>query len=149
MTKSPATCWNAGRFIGVIVRGRRTGQTVDETVLPRRRANESPPPRCDIFPTGRVVSVLRGLGAGQGSRWSSVRPEARGGRCRQVREGTGINRKRERCWKSGGGRGRLYTWRRTGLADGVGCDAMPDAAGGEGGHGAARPHGVGNSQVRF
>jgi hypothetical protein len=23
MTKSPATCWNAGRFIGVIVKGRR------------------------------------------------------------------------------------------------------------------------------
>jgi hypothetical protein len=21
MTKSPATCWNAGRFIGVIIRG--------------------------------------------------------------------------------------------------------------------------------
>jgi hypothetical protein len=34
---------------------------------------------------------------------------------------------------------RLYTWRRTGLADEVGSDAMPDAAGGEGGHGAATP----------
>ena len=29
---------------------------------------------------------------------------------------------------------RLYTWRRAGLADEVGSDAMPDAAGGEGGH---------------
>jgi hypothetical protein len=28
MTKSPVTCWNARRFIGVIVRGRRTGQTL-------------------------------------------------------------------------------------------------------------------------
>jgi hypothetical protein len=37
---------------------------------------------------------------------------------------------------------RLYTWRRTGLADEVGSDAIPDAAGGEGGHGAARPDGV-------
>jgi hypothetical protein len=37
---------------------------------------------------------------------------------------------------------RLYTWRRAGLADEVGSDAMPDAAGGEGGHGAARPEGV-------
>jgi hypothetical protein len=37
---------------------------------------------------------------------------------------------------------RLYTWRRTGLADEVGCDAIPDAAGGEGGHGAAKPDGV-------
>jgi hypothetical protein len=58
MTTSPATCWNAGRFIGVIVRGRRMGQTVNETMLPRRRANKSQPWRCDIFPTGRVVSVL-------------------------------------------------------------------------------------------
>src|SRR5256885_81120 len=89
MTTSPATCWNAGRFIGVIARGRRTGQTVDETMLPRRRANKSQPSRCDIFPTGRVVSVLWGPGAWQGSRWSSARPGARGGRCRKVREGKG------------------------------------------------------------
>jgi hypothetical protein len=27
---------------------------------------------------------------------------------------------------------RLYTWRRAGLADEVGCDAIPDTAGGEG-----------------
>jgi len=52
----------AGRFIVVTVRGRRTGQRVDETMLPRRRANKSQPSRCDIFPTGRVVSVLWGLG---------------------------------------------------------------------------------------
>jgi hypothetical protein len=31
----------AGRFISVIVKGRRTGRTVDETLLPRRRANAS------------------------------------------------------------------------------------------------------------
>jgi hypothetical protein len=37
---------------------------------------------------------------------------------------------------------RLYTWRRTGLADEVRSDAIPDAAGGEGGHGAAKPDGV-------
>jgi hypothetical protein len=36
----------------------------------------------------------------------------------------------------------FYTWRRAELADEVGSDAMPDAAGGEGGHGAAKPHGV-------
>jgi hypothetical protein len=48
MTMSPATCWNAGRLIGVIVRGRRTGQTVDEIMLPRCRANKSQPSRCDI-----------------------------------------------------------------------------------------------------
>jgi hypothetical protein len=32
----------------------------------------------------------------------------------------------------------LYTWRRTGLAD----EAIPHAAGGEGGHGAVRANGV-------
>jgi hypothetical protein len=36
----------------------------------------------------------------------------------------------------------LYTWQRVGLADEAGSDAIPDAAGGEGGHGAAKPHGV-------
>jgi hypothetical protein len=50
----------------------------------------------------------------------------------------GNKRKRESCWKSGGGRTRLYTWRRAGLADEVGSDAIPDAAGGEAGHGAAK-----------
>ena len=57
MTKSSATCWNTGRFIGVIVRGRRTGQTVDEVMLPRRQANKSQPSRCDIFPL--AASLLR------------------------------------------------------------------------------------------
>jgi hypothetical protein len=123
MTTSPATCWNAGRFTGVIARGRRTGQTVNETMLPRRRANQSQPSRCDIFPTGRVVSVLWGLGPWQGSWWSSAWPEAGGGPCTKVREGEVNKRKRESCWKSGGGRVRLYTWRRTGLADEVGSDA--------------------------
>ena len=37
---------------------------------------------------------------------------------------------------------RLYTWRRARLADEVGSDAIPDASGGEGGHGAAKPDGV-------
>ena len=36
----------------------------------------------------------------------------------------------------------LYTWRMAGLADEFGPDAIPDAAGGEGGHGAAKPDGV-------
>jgi hypothetical protein len=60
----------------------------------------------------------------------------------QDRERGGKKRDGERCWKSGGGRGRLYTGGRVGLADEVGCKAMPDAAGGEGGHGVARPDGV-------
>jgi hypothetical protein len=44
---------------------------------------------------------------------------------------------------------RLYTWRRTGLADEVRSDAIPDAAGGEGGHGAARPDGVIHRYVNY
>ena len=36
----------------------------------------------------------------------------------------------------------FIAWQRAGLADEVGSDAIPDAAGGEGGHGAARLHGV-------
>ena len=60
------------------------------------------------------------------------------GRCSKVKNG-GERREGESCWKSGGGRVHLYTWRSAGLADEVGSDAMPDAAGGEGGHGAARP----------
>ena len=48
------------------------------------------------------------------------------------REGKGTKGRREGCWKSGGGRVRLYTWRGTGLADKVGSDTIPDTAGGEG-----------------
>jgi hypothetical protein len=55
---------------------------------------------------------------------------------------------RERvCWKSGGGRTRLYSWPRVGLADEASLDAIPNAAGGEG-----RSRGYyterGNSQVQ-
>jgi hypothetical protein len=45
----------------------------------------------------------------------------------------------ESCWKSGGGRTRLIPGRGVGLADEAGSDAIPDAAGGEDGHGAATP----------
>lgn len=47
--------------------------------------------------------------------------------------------------KAAGGRARLYTWQRVGLADGARANAIPNAAGGEGGegsHGATRPEGV-------
>ena len=44
----------------------------------------------------------------------------------------------ERCWKSGGGRTRLYIWPRVGVADEAGSDTIPDAAGGEGGHGVTK-----------
>ena len=46
-----------------IVKDRRMGRTVDETILPRRRANGSQPSRWSIFLTGRVVSLWEGLGA--------------------------------------------------------------------------------------
>jgi hypothetical protein len=46
------------------------------------------------------------------------------------------------CWKSGGGRTCLYTWPRVGLADEASSGAIPEAAGGERGHGAAKPDGV-------
>jgi hypothetical protein len=59
-----------------------------------------------------------------------------------MRRVKGGEREGESCWKSGGGRTRLYTWPRARLADEASSDAIPDAAGGEGGHGAAKPHGV-------
>jgi hypothetical protein len=37
----------------------------------------------------------------------------------------------ESCWKSGGGRTRLYSWPTVGLADEASSDAIPEAAGGE------------------
>jgi hypothetical protein len=129
MTKSPATCWNAGRFINITTKDQRTGQTIDETMLPRRRANKSQPSCCDIFLTGRVVSVLWGLG-GPGKGVSGARRGLRHeGVVQEGGRGEGNKREGESCWKSGGGRVRLYTWRRTGLADEVRSDAIPDAAG--------------------
>ena len=54
---------------------------------------------------------------------------------RRVKRG---KREGEGCWKSGGGRTRLYIWPRVGLAD----EASSDAAGSEGSRGAAKPHAV-------
>jgi hypothetical protein len=113
MTKSPATCWNVRHLIDVIIRGRCTGQTVDETMLPRRRANKSQPSRCDIFPTGRVVSAVGTRGPGRGVSGARRRLRHEG----WVQEGErGEGNKRESCWKSGKEQVRLYTWRRTGPA---------------------------------
>jgi hypothetical protein len=53
----------------------------------------------------------------------------------------GKKRGRELLEKRRGTRASLYL-AKAGLADGVGCDAMPDVAGGEGGHGVAKPLGV-------
>ena len=56
-----------------------------------------------------------------------------------MREGKGTKDEERVVGKTAGGRVRLYTWRRTRLADEVGSDAILDAAGGEGGHGVAKP----------
>jgi hypothetical protein len=87
----------------------------------------SQPSCCDISPTGRVVSVLWEAGGPAGSKWSPARPEARkGGRDKRgEREAVGKTAGDECVFIPGG------------LADEVGADAMPDAAGGEGGHGTA------------
>jgi hypothetical protein len=47
----------------------------------------------------------------------------------QSEEGKGTKGRERTVGKSGGGRVRLYTWRRAGLADEAGSDAMPDAVG--------------------
>jgi len=59
-----------------------------------------------------------------------------------VREGKRTKEREKVIGKAAGDECVFYTWRRTGLADEVRSDAIPDAAGGEGGHGAAKPHGV-------
>jgi len=80
-------------------------------------------------------------------RWSSLRPETRRGSYEES-EGGG-KREGESCWKSGGGRMRLYTWPRVGLADEASSNAIPEAAGGEGGHAAAKPDGVTHTYVFY
>jgi hypothetical protein len=56
-----------------------------------------------------------------------------------VREGKGTKGRERVIGKAPGGRVRLYTRRRTGLAHEGMSDAIPAAAGSEGGHGAANP----------
>jgi hypothetical protein len=61
-----------------LCKGRRTGQAVEEIMLPRRRANKSQPVTLRHFShwPRRIGSVEEGPA---GSKWSSVRPEARPG----------------------------------------------------------------------
>ena len=75
-----------------------------------------------------------------GSKWSSARIEVRGGRRREVREGKGREQKRGReLWEKAAGDECVFIpGEGPGLADEVGSDAIPNAAGGEGGHGAAK-----------
>ena len=62
------------------------------------------------------------------------------GRAGESEEG-GENVRERVVGKAAGDECRLYS-SRSGLADGVSSDAMPQAAGGEGGHEAAKPHSV-------
>jgi hypothetical protein len=68
-------------------------------------------------------------GARQGVSGARYGLRHEGGAVQESEDG-GDKKEGESCWKSGGGRVRLYIWRRAGLADEVGSDAMPDAAGG-------------------
>jgi hypothetical protein len=78
--------------------------SVDETTQPRRRANESQPWHCDIFSTGRVVSVLWGPGAGRGT-----------GR-KQVELGSGLRHEQEGRESRGTKGGRELMEKRRGTS---------------------------------
>jgi hypothetical protein len=74
-----------------------------------------------------------------------VWPEARGGGAGKVGEGKVTKREGESCWKRGGGpSASLYLVKgpRWQMRSGP---TIPEAAGGEGGHGVAKPDGV----IRF
>jgi hypothetical protein len=71
---------------------------------------------------------IRGRAGGIGGARRGLRHE---GVVQEGERGEGNKRKPESCWRSGGGRTRLYSGRSIGLADEVGSDAIPDAAGGE------------------
>ena len=132
MTKSLATCWNAGALhqrhcARVDVRVRWSRRQCYQGVK-RIRASGS---CCGIIPTGRVVSVLWGEEGPAGSRRSSVRPEARlgGGAGRRRLKG---EKWRERvAGKAAGDECVFIPGERPGWQMRSGCDAMPDAAGGD------------------
>jgi hypothetical protein len=48
----------------------------------------------------------------------------------------------EKLWEKRRGTNASLYWPKAGRADEAGSDDIPDAAGGEGGHGAAKPEGV-------
>jgi hypothetical protein len=122
MTKSPATCWNAGRFIGVTARGRWARRPtrqyyrgVERIRVSRRVAT--------FFPVAASYRFCgtKGVGRGVSGAWRGLRHE---GVMQEGGRGEGNKREGESCWKSGGGRVRLYTWCTNGLADEVGSDAI-------------------------
>jgi hypothetical protein len=81
---------------------------------------------------------LRACRGGLGGKWSS--PEG-------LRYKTSLKMKREeKGWRVDGKAARDYSFTTlpegVGLADGGRADAIPNAADGEGSHGAARPEGV-------
>src|ERR1700722_7383435 len=98
MTKSPATCWNAGRFIGVIIRVRRSTRQccpgVERIRVSRRAA---------IF-----FLLATSYRTWQGSKWSSAQPEARGGGVGRRERGREQKRGRELLEKRRGTSASLY-----------------------------------------
>jgi hypothetical protein len=72
----------------------------------------------------RIGSVETRGRQGESGAYRGLRHDGRPVQDREERR----ERDEERCWKSGGGRVRLYTWRRAW----AGTDAMPGAVGGEG-----------------
>jgi hypothetical protein len=72
--------------------------------------------------------------------WSSPRPETRRGSYERVK---GEKKGKERVVGKAAGDERVFIpGRGSGLADEASSDAMPDVAGGESGHGAAKPDAV-------
>jgi hypothetical protein len=81
------------------------------------------------------MGSARTRGPGRWSKWSSARPETRGGRCRKVREGKG--KKQERIVEKVAGDECVFVPGE--LADKVGSDAVLDGASRKDGHGVAKP----------
>jgi hypothetical protein len=87
--KSAATCCDAGRFIGVVVKVRCTGRTVDETTQPRRRT-------ATFFPLAASYRFCgdRGAGREQVELGSGLRHEQKGRESRGEKGGRELLEKR-------------------------------------------------------
>jgi hypothetical protein len=138
VTTSPVT-WRSRPFPQRHRLGRIHSRTADKRVLPGGVERIKAGNRAEAFlsQAASYLSVEGGGHAGEGGARRGLRHD--GARLRRVEGG---KLEGESCWKSSGGRTRLIAGRVVGLADEARSDAIPDAAGGEGGHGTAKPHGV-------
>jgi hypothetical protein len=122
--KSAATCCDAGRFISVIIKGRCTGRKVDETTQPsveRMRASRG---TATFFPLAASYRFCGDRGADR----------------EQVELGSGLRHEQEGRESRGTKGGRELMEKRRGTS--ASLYLAKDRAGGESGHGAARPDGV-------